>query len=93
MAKDFRKERNCRFQIRMYKTKSVNLLLQVQPATAKSLIDILRQRSFPRNDVDVKAFEAEPLCSLKGFLFYIGMEHPPTAYTHQPDLPGVEDTE
>lgn len=29
MAKDFREERNCRFQIRLHKTKSVILLLQV----------------------------------------------------------------
>ena len=71
----------------------MNPLLQVQPATAKSLIDILRQRSLSRNDVDVKTFEVEPLCSLKGFLFNIDMEHPLIAYTHQPDLPGVEDTE
>lgn len=59
MAKDFRKERSHRFQIRLHKTKSVILLLQVRPATVKSLIDILTQRSLLRNDVNVKIFEVE----------------------------------
>ena len=59
MAKDFRKERSHRFQIRLHKTKSVILLLQVQPATVKSLIDILTERSLLRNDVNVKIFEVE----------------------------------
>ena len=59
MAKDFRKERSHRFQIRLHKTKSVILLLQVQPATVKSLFDILTLRSLLRNVVNVKIFEVE----------------------------------
>ena len=56
MAKDFRKERSHRFQIRLHKTKSVILLLQVQPATVKSPLYTSRQISLLRNDINVNFF-------------------------------------
>ena len=49
MAKDFRKERYCRFQIRRHETKSVISLLQVQPATVKLPIDIQKINKSSKN--------------------------------------------